>query len=255
VLFLVRILLFRCFIDFRDMLVRLLIIPIFLYRDVVYFPSLTGLQFRRLELAFNACTRYVFGLRRFDHISDFSIGILGYTLFEHLELRLRLTCFIHKISLVGASSYLSSLLVLGRSSRHIGLSRCRVRLLPPVYAVIQLSIGVYVFGMYCLLLLSLVVVFQCVGERQGSFFLHRRCPHAFTDLISINNFISRFNRKYLFSFFLVFCFLYFTSLLNYFWRLWMNFVYYIFLLSVMTNAISALWVHLINIFIMLIVGL
>jgi hypothetical protein len=98
-------------------LVRSLIIPIFLYTDVVYFPSLTGLEFRRLELAFNACTKYVFGLRRFDHISEFSRGILGYTLFECLELRV--ACFIHKIGLVGAPSYLSSLLVLGRSSRHM----------------------------------------------------------------------------------------------------------------------------------------
>jgi hypothetical protein len=46
--------------DLRIYLVRSLIIPIILY--VVYFPSLTGLKFRRLELAFNACTRYVFGL-------------------------------------------------------------------------------------------------------------------------------------------------------------------------------------------------
>jgi hypothetical protein len=61
----------------------------------------------------------------------FSRVILGYTLFEYLELRL--ACFIHKIGLVGAPSYLSSLLVLGRSSS--------------VYAVIQISIGVYVFGM------------------------------------------------------------------------------------------------------------
>jgi hypothetical protein len=62
------------------------------------------------------CTRYLFGLRRFDHISEFSRGILGYTLFEYLELRL--ACFINKIGLVGALSYLSSLLVLGRFSRH-----------------------------------------------------------------------------------------------------------------------------------------
>jgi hypothetical protein len=95
--------------DLRIYLVRSLIIPIFLYTDVVYFPSLTGLEFRKLELAFNACTRYVFGLRRFDHISEFSRGILGYTLFENLELRL--ACFIHKIGLIEAPSYLSSLLV------------------------------------------------------------------------------------------------------------------------------------------------
>jgi hypothetical protein len=45
--------------------------------DVVYFPSLTGAEFRRLELAFNACTRYVYGHRRFDHISEFSRETLG----------------------------------------------------------------------------------------------------------------------------------------------------------------------------------
>jgi hypothetical protein len=75
---------------------------------LLYFPSLTGLGFRRLELAFHACTRYMFG--------EFSRGILGYILFEYLELRW--ACFIHRISLVGAPSYLCSLLVLGRSSRH-----------------------------------------------------------------------------------------------------------------------------------------
>jgi hypothetical protein len=55
------------------------------------------------------------GLRPFHHISGFSRGIFGYILFEFLELRL--TCFIHNIGLVGAPYYLSSLLVLGRSSR------------------------------------------------------------------------------------------------------------------------------------------
>jgi hypothetical protein len=75
---------------------------------VVYFRSLTGLGFRRHELAFHACTRYMFG--------EFSRGILDYILFEYLELRL--ACFIYRISLIGAPSYLSSLLVLGRSSRH-----------------------------------------------------------------------------------------------------------------------------------------
>jgi hypothetical protein len=61
----------------------------------------------------------------------------------------------------------------------IGLSRCSVRLLPQVYAVMQLSIGVYAFGMYCLLLLSLVVVCQCLGERQGSLFLSSANPPLF----------------------------------------------------------------------------
>jgi hypothetical protein len=51
------------------------------------------------------------GLRRFHHISGFSRGILGYTLFEFLELRLTFVSFIILVWLV------RSLLVLGRSSR------------------------------------------------------------------------------------------------------------------------------------------
>jgi hypothetical protein len=74
-------------------------------------------------LVFNACTRYVFGLRRFDHISGLLRDIPGNTLFEYLELRL--ACFIHKIGLVGAPSYLSFLLILSRSSRNRFISVLR----------------------------------------------------------------------------------------------------------------------------------
>jgi hypothetical protein len=63
--------------DLKIYLVRSLILPIFLYSDVVYFPSLTRSEFRRLQLVFNACTRYVYGLQRFDHIFEFSREILG----------------------------------------------------------------------------------------------------------------------------------------------------------------------------------
>jgi hypothetical protein len=87
-----------------------------LYSGVVYFPSLNGAEIRRLELAFNACTRYVYGFWRFDYISEFSTEILGCKLFKYLELRL--AAFIHKIVIVGATDYLSSRLVLDRSPKH-----------------------------------------------------------------------------------------------------------------------------------------
>jgi hypothetical protein len=92
--------------------VHSLIVPKFLYSDV----SDPVAEFRRLELDFNACTRYVYGLRHFDHISKFSREILGCTLFEYLELRL--AGFMHKIVIVGPPDYLSSRLVLGRPPRH-----------------------------------------------------------------------------------------------------------------------------------------
>jgi hypothetical protein len=54
--------------NLRLYLVQTLIIPIFLYSDVVYFPALTGVAFRRLELAFNACVMYVFNLGYSEHM-------------------------------------------------------------------------------------------------------------------------------------------------------------------------------------------
>jgi hypothetical protein len=100
----------------RDLTIYLLIVSLFLYTDVVYFSSLTRAEFRRLGLAFYNFTRYVYGLWRFDHISEFAREILGDTLFEYLELQL--ARFIHKIVIFGAPDYLSSRRVLGRSPRH-----------------------------------------------------------------------------------------------------------------------------------------
>jgi hypothetical protein len=125
---------------------------------------LTGAEFRRLELAFIACTRYVYGLRRFDHISEFSREILGCTLFEYLELRL--ASFIHKILIVGAPDYLSSRLVLGRSTRH----RFLVMQNPvPVTTLRGDSIVVFVYGMCCLLPPSPLLVLVFLSGKQSGF--------------------------------------------------------------------------------------
>jgi hypothetical protein len=139
--------------------------PIFLYSNVVYFPSLTWAEFRRLELAFNACTWYVYGLRLFDHILEFSKGIWGCTLFEYLELLL--ASFIHKI--VGAPDYLNSRLVLGRSTRH------RFLVIPnpiPVTSLrgdLALYRGIHLWNMCCLLPLSPLLVLVILGGKQSGF--------------------------------------------------------------------------------------
>jgi hypothetical protein len=100
----------------RMYLVRSLIVPIFLYSDIVYFPSLTRTAFRRLELAFNACIRYIFDLRYNDHVSEYEGEILGCNLFTHIEINLAV--FIHRIHLSSMPPYLSSYLRFGPSSRH-----------------------------------------------------------------------------------------------------------------------------------------
>jgi hypothetical protein len=70
--------------DLRLYLVRALIMPIVLHTDVVFFLCLISTALNRLQLAFNSCVRYVFGLRRFDHISEFESAILGCPLFTRL---------------------------------------------------------------------------------------------------------------------------------------------------------------------------
>jgi hypothetical protein len=126
-----------------------------LYFDFVYFPSLTGAEFTRLDLAFNACTRYVYGLRHFDHISECSREILGCTLFEYLELQL--AGFFHKIVIFGAPDYLSSRLVSGRSPRH------RFLVIPNSVPVTV----VFVYEMCCLLPLGPLLVLVLLSWKQS----------------------------------------------------------------------------------------
>jgi hypothetical protein len=56
----------------RIYLVRSLILSIFLYSEVVYFPCLSNSAFNRLQLAFNDCTRNVFFQTRKFLVSSFS---------------------------------------------------------------------------------------------------------------------------------------------------------------------------------------
>jgi hypothetical protein len=178
VLFLVLIRFFGCLIDFI---------------------SISGLEFRRLELAFNACKSYVCRLRRFDHISQFSRGILDYALFEYLKLRL--ACIIHKIDLVGAPSYLSSILVFGRSSRHRFIIVTRPVPLTGISGDLIVYRGIRLWNVLPSAAKS------CRGmsmfrREAGQFSLYRRRSHTLSDLISIINFFCQFNRKLLIFFFL-----------------------------------------------------
>ena len=74
------------------MLVVSLIVPLFMYCDVV-FSSMGSGNFRRLNVLFNNCTRFVHGLRRFDHISNYQTDVLGMTLANYLNYRYLLFLF------------------------------------------------------------------------------------------------------------------------------------------------------------------
>lgn len=98
----------------KKKLVKGLIMPFFLYCDVVY-ASCDAADVSRLNVMFNDCTRYVYGRRRYDRVSDVSTSILNcsfnqYLLFRHL-------CFLHRLIVTQTPSYLCDRIVFARSSR------------------------------------------------------------------------------------------------------------------------------------------
>lgn len=100
-------------------LVNSLIVPHFLYCDVVFCGMKFG-ELSTLKTIFNACTRFVGNRRKYDHISDISKLILGFD-FENF-LNLRYTIYLKKILLKQTPSYLSDKIVLGRSLRNLNIT-------------------------------------------------------------------------------------------------------------------------------------
>jgi hypothetical protein len=98
----------------RLKLCKALLLPHFFYCDIV-FSSLSYLDGRRLQVAFNSCTRYVFGIRRFDHLSVHRDVLLGMPLFVYFDFRV--LSFFFRLIRSGTPGYLYSDLRRARSSR------------------------------------------------------------------------------------------------------------------------------------------
>jgi len=84
-------------------LVKQLILPIINYGATVY-SKLDSSSMHKLEVVFNFATRYVFNLRRYDHISPWKTKILGCSLENYL--RVRNCIFLHRIFYFKIPSYL-----------------------------------------------------------------------------------------------------------------------------------------------------
>jgi Reverse transcriptase (RNA-dependent DNA polymerase) len=102
----------------RRRLVVALIVPIFLYCDVIYSQSSLGNR-RRLNLAYNACARYVYGVPRFERISAHAKNVMGVTLDEYHTFRM--CSFIFTLVTEGRPAYLVDKLQIARSSRTLNL--------------------------------------------------------------------------------------------------------------------------------------
>jgi hypothetical protein len=98
----------------RLQLARSLVVPMFLYCDVIFSKVALGLR-DKLRLAYNSCARYVFGIRRSEHISGYSFRILGLPLAKYYSFRI--CCQMYKIVSTQKPDYLFRELQFGRSAR------------------------------------------------------------------------------------------------------------------------------------------
>jgi hypothetical protein len=87
----------------RLQLARSLVVPLFLYCDVIFSKVAVGLR-DRLRLAYNSCARYVFGIRRSEHISGYSARILGLPLGRYYSFRI--CCQMYRIVSTRKPDYL-----------------------------------------------------------------------------------------------------------------------------------------------------
>lgn len=106
-------------IETRRKLVIALIIPIITYAEVVY-SNLDSLSQHKLQVAFNDSVRYIYGLRRYDRISELSRNVLGCSLQQYLNAR---NCiFLHNIITRKTPEYLYSRLNFSRSHRTFNIN-------------------------------------------------------------------------------------------------------------------------------------
>lgn len=103
----------------RRMLIKSLVLPIIFYGDII-FAGMNAGSLRKLELAFNACTRYVYGLRKYDHISAYRTLLLGCNLANYFQFR---SCmFVFNLIRSGRPEYLASRIKFLTSNRSLDLA-------------------------------------------------------------------------------------------------------------------------------------
>ena len=86
------------------LLIKALIMPLFTNCDSIYSTNLQAGDVRSLNMAFSACIRFVFRLRRYDSTRQFSNRILGCPIITYLVLRNCL--FIHSLLIGKTPDYL-----------------------------------------------------------------------------------------------------------------------------------------------------
>jgi hypothetical protein len=108
------------FSELKLRLVKALVYPQFLFGNVLYrMADFTGT--RKLEVAFNNCVRFVYGLQRYDQVSEYSMNMLGCSLSKYYEFRD--CCMLFKTIKTTYPSYLNENLFFDSSRRQLFMER------------------------------------------------------------------------------------------------------------------------------------
>lgn len=99
----------------RKKLFLAFVFPLFLYGDVVFFGMSKACE-RKIQLLLNACVRYIFKLRKYDHISEYSNTVLNCNL--NCYYKIRVLCQFFKIISSHTPTYLFDKLKFSLSNRN-----------------------------------------------------------------------------------------------------------------------------------------
>jgi len=99
----------------KILLVKTFLMPVILYGCELY-TNCDQLHKHKLNVLFNNSTRYVYGLKRFDSVSEKAKTIYGITFFKYLDFRV--LSFLHKIIYTKTPPYLFSRLRFTLSERN-----------------------------------------------------------------------------------------------------------------------------------------
>jgi len=106
----------------RMLLAKTYILPTLMYGCEIY-ANCDALRKQKLNVLFNDITRYVYGLKRYDHVSEYAKTIFGISFDNYLKLRALI--MLHKIIFTQEPTYLSSRLTFSRSARNNNLINVR----------------------------------------------------------------------------------------------------------------------------------
>jgi len=100
--------------EVRLLIAKVILLPTLFY-GIEIFRNCDVRDLRTLTVAFNSVVRYVFNLRRFDHVSELTYKILDLNLTSWIDLRILI--FFHKIVTSGEPKYLFNKLTPATSVR------------------------------------------------------------------------------------------------------------------------------------------